>query len=209
MSWAAAIAGSVALTTLGVGAYQKGRANKRMKAAAAQRKPYRTPDEIFQILNATQNKAQGDTATRDYETGLIDRSFSQGIGTAELLGAGPNTLSSLFDQRVNGIMQVGQQFHASNMESFGKYMNALNMVAENKAAEGISSDNMLKDLMQAYAQQKADANATINSGVNGLVGAASMYGTNKLYTNNNKPTKLKATDTWGSGNYTGDNTMDG
>ena len=185
-SWAAAIAGSVALTTLGVGAYQKGRANKKIKKALSERKPYSTPDEVYQMLNATENKAQGDTAARDFQTNQLDTSFSQALGADVLLGAGPNALSDLFGQKIQGLLQVGNQFHASNMEAFGNYMKSLNIVAENKAAEQGSVDNIWKDAMQSYAQQKADANATMNSGINGLVGAASMYGTNKLYGNNNR-----------------------
>lgn len=189
-SWAAAIGGSVALTTLGVGLLQKRSANKKIKAAQDARKPYKTPDEIFQILNATENKSQGDTITKDYNQNQLDMSFGNALGTAELLGAGSNQLSALFGQKIQGQLEVGQQFHLSNMEAFGKYLNALNVVAENKAAEGISVDNMLKDKIQSAAQQKADANTTINSGINGLVSAASTYGTNQLY-------KDKSVDTTG------------
>lgn len=179
-SWAAVIIGGASIA---YGAYSKGRANKKAKDAQSKRKAYKTPDEIFDILNATQNKAQGDTATRDFQQNQLDTSFGQALGTASFLGADPNSLSSLFGQKIQGQLQIGNQFHASNMQLFGNYLNALNTVADNKAAEQVSSDNMLKDLLQAAAADKAAANQTINSGINGVVGGISAYGTGQLYGN--------------------------
>jgi len=182
MSLAAIIVGAA---TIGYGAYSKGRANKKAKDAQSKRKAYKTPDEIYDILNATQNRAQGDTATRDFSQNQLDISFGQALGTSELLGADPNSLSSLFGQKIQGQLQIGNQFHASNMELWGKYTNALSTVADNKAAEQVSSDNMLKDLLQAAAADKAAANQTINSGINGVVGGISNYGVSQLYKNQN------------------------
>lgn len=156
-------------------------ANNKIKDVIAQRKAYQTPEEIFQILNATQSAAQGDSATRDFQTGQIDRAFSGAIGTAELLGGDPNSLSALFDARVNNLLKVGEQFHASNMESFGNYLKALNTVADNKAAEQISQDNLLKDQIQALAQQKQDATKNVGSGVNAITGALAADATMDLY----------------------------
>lgn len=179
MSWIAVIGGVV---VAGVGVASRASANKKAKAALAKRKSYQTPDEVFQILNATQSKAQGDLQTRDFQTNQIDRAFSNQLEVAEMLGADPNDLSAMFDQKIQGIIQVGQQFHASNMESFGKYLGALDMVAQNRAAEYGSQQNIVKDELQAAAAQKADANATINSGINLGLSGYSAYQSNKLYT---------------------------
>ncbi len=178
MSW---IALGVGVVTTGVGIYQKSRANKKAKKALSERKAYQTPDEIFQILNAVQSKAQGDTQTRDFQTQQIDNSFANQLGVAELLGADPNDLSSLFNQKMQGILQVGQQFHQSNMEMFGKYTGALEMVAANKAGEWKSTQDFVKDDLQAAAADGAAANQTINSGINMALSGYSASQSNKLY----------------------------
>lgn len=181
MSVAAVAAAVVGVTGIVVGAVQTGKANKRIKAAMGQRKAYQTPDQIWQLLNATENKSQGDTITRDFQTNQLDMSFADALGTAETLGAGPNQLSALFGQKVQGIMQVGEQFHRSNMESYGNYMKALAVVGENKAAEQGSQDNIWKDYMQALSKQKETGQATTNAGINNLIGGIAAYGTNQLY----------------------------
>lgn len=156
-------------------------ANKKIKDLVASRKAYSTPDEIFQMLNATEFNAQGDTKTRDFETGQIDRGFGQAIGTAEFLGADANSLSSLFDSRVNSLLKVGEQYHASNMESFGKYLGALDEVAKNKVSEQISADNLIKDKIQALAKQKTDATANVGNGLNAIIGGLAADQTMNLY----------------------------
>lgn len=179
MSWAAIAVGVV---SVGVGAYQKGRANKQTKEALKNRKAYTTPNEYYKILNALENKSQGDTIARDFQTQQIDNSFAQQLGVAELLGADPNDLSGMFQQKIQGILQVGQNFHASNMEAFGKYIGGLEMIGQNKTAEWGSEDNRVKDLLAALNQQKKDANQTINSGLNMGIAGVSALASNNLYT---------------------------
>lgn len=178
MSWAAIVVG---VATTGYGIYSKARANKKQKDALSQRKAYTTQDETYQILNALENKSQGDTQTRDYQTQQIDNAFSQQLGVAELLGADANDLSGMFQQKIQGILQVGQQFHASNMEAFGKYIGALDMVAKSKDAEYGSQQNIVKDAIQAAAADGKAADATINSGINTALSGYSAYQSNKLY----------------------------
>lgn len=201
-TWAAIIVGGV---SLGVGVYQKGRANKKTKEALANRKSYQTPDEVYQILNGLENRSQGDTIARDFQTQQIDNSFSQQLGVAELLGADPNDLSALFGQKMQGILQVGQQFHASNMEAFGKYLGGLDMVAQNKAAEQGSSDNLIKDQLQALSAEKAQADSLINTGINSGISGIASYATGQLYKDPNPATgdKLEFKDNFGvnSGAY--------
>lgn len=178
MSYAAIVVG---LGTVAYGAYSKSRANKKAKEALAKRKAYTTPDEVYQILDALENKSQGDVITRDFQTQQLDNSFSQQLGVAELLGADPNDLSGMFQQKINGILQVGQQFHASNMEAFGKYLGGLDMVVQNKAAEQGSQQDIVKDEIQAAAADKQAANQSINSGINTILSGYSAYQSNQLY----------------------------
>ena len=205
MSWVAAIGGSVALTGLAVGAIQKGNANKKIKKAMSQRKAYTTPDEVFRIVNAAENKSQGDTITRDYQTNQLDTSFANALGVDQLLGAGPNQVASLFGQKVQGMLQVGEEYHRSNTEYFGNYMKALAVLGENKAAEQQSVDNIWKDYMQSLVARKEDANKTMNSSINGLISSGTSMATSQLYKDNSTGTTTPLVYSTGSvsGGYSG------
>ena len=159
MSFAAVASAVVGVTGIAVGAANGAKAEKGIKNAMSKRKAFKTPNEVFEILNATENKSQGDTIARDFQMNQLDTSFADILGTAETLGADPNQLSSLFGQKLQGMLQVGDQFHKSNTESWGNYINALKLVGDNKAAEQISQDNIWKDYMQSLAKKKADANS--------------------------------------------------
>lgn len=177
----ATIGAIVGIGVAGYGVYSKARANKKAKDALAKRKSYQTPDEIFQILNAVESKAQGDTQARDYETQQIDNAFANQLGIAELLGADPNDLSSLFNQKMQGIIQTGREFTKSNMDLFGKWVGVKELVAANKTGEWKSEQDFVKDDLQAAAADGASANATINSGVNMALSGLSASQSNKLY----------------------------
>lgn len=200
MSW---IAVGVGVATTAYGAYSKGKANKKQQEALSKRKAYTTQDETFQILNALENRSQGDTQTRDFQTQQIDNSFAQQLGVAELLGADANDLSGMFQQKMQGILQVGQQFHASNMEAFGKYIGGLDMVAKSKDAEYASQQNIVKDQLQAAAADSQAANATINSGINTALAGFSAAQSNKLYKDYQKSLKNGTTGTISDTSLTG------
>lgn len=165
----------------GVGIVQSISGDARAKRAIAQRTAYKTPDEIFKILNLSLSGAGGDTITRDFQTNQLDRSFSQMLGGATRLGADANDLSALFNQKINGMLQIGQQFHASNMEALGKVFSAYDLVSQNKAAEWSSAQDILKDTIQAGAAEKAAGVQNIGSGVNAFLGTYASGKTQDLY----------------------------
>lgn len=175
------------------GFIEKGRARKEMARLQAQRKPYTTPDEIYQMLQATQQNAQSGFGAEilNYLTGNADRAFSSSIGAAELLGGDPNDLSDIFEKRVNESMRIAGESHAQKMANFGMFLKSLNVVGENKAAEWQSRDNILKDKIQAVAARGGDAVKNIGSGISNVIGALSAGQIMKLYGDNNNP----------SGNY--------
>lgn len=175
---------SLALAGLqgGLGIIQSISGDAKAKRLMAQRTAYKTPDEIWKILNASLSMAGGDTITRDFQTNQIDRGFSQALGTATRLGADPNDLSALFDQKMQGILKVGQQFHASNMEAFGKVLSAYNLVADNKAAEWSSGQDIIKDKLQAASAEKAAGIQNIGSAANAAIGISAAAKTSNLYT---------------------------
>jgi len=180
------------LITTAIGAAQgvvnlvnAGDTKRRISKLLGQRQAYSTPDEIFQILNATQSAAQGDTTTRDFQTNELNQVFSNILNTSELLGADPNSLSALFQSKIGGLLKIGEQFHTSNMESFGKYLGALSTVADNRAAEWQSQQDIIKDKLQAEGVNLANNYGNVNAGINTLIGGLSADQQMKLYLQRN------------------------
>lgn len=173
---------ALGLVQAGVGFIGKGKRTREMNALIAQRKAFQTPDEILKIEQGTQQRtANGLGAeTLDYLTNQNDRAFSSAIGSANLLGGDPNSSASIFDQNFNNIMKIGSENHAANLANFTQYLGALNTVAENKAAEQVSKDNLLKDQIQAKAAAAADANKNIQNGLNTAVAGAGAYAAGQL-----------------------------
>lgn len=173
MSWAAIIVAGVGIgTTIA--------ANARAKKLSKQRKPYKTPEDYSKILQFTESYAQQgyDPVTLNYLTNQTDRTFDKTISTATQLGADPNDLSALFDQKMQAIFKIGAENHSLNMDNFSKYLSAIDIMGQNKAAEQLSIDNILKDRLQAAGGQKKQGMDLVNAGL-------SIYSSNqtsKLYT---------------------------
>lgn len=178
MSWAAIAVGAATLIT---GVITSSSKNAQAKKLARNRKNYKTPEEIGKILQIAESMAGGDTIARDSQTNQLDRAFSQTLGLTTRLGADPNDLSSLFQKKVDGIIQIGDQFHKSNMESFSKIFDAFSAVAANKAAEQMGKDAEFKDLMAALVGGKQAGSETANNGLNTILAALAANKTSNLY----------------------------
>lgn len=167
------------------GLFGRGRRRRQMERLQAQRKAFQTPDEVFQQLNATQYNAQTGLGaeTLNFMMGSADRAFSSSIGAATRLGGDPNSLSRIFDQRVMQGMQIGSLDQNARMANFGQYLNALGTVAQNRAAEQISRDNLLKDRIQALSAQGADDTRNIQSGLNSILAGGTAIAASTLYNN--------------------------
>lgn len=179
-----------------VGVVQAIKAKKAQKKLLAQRKTFQTPDEIFDILNATQANAQSgfDPVTLNYLTNQTDQAFSGSIGAAERLGADANDLSAIFNEKVNSIMQIGSQNHQLNMANFSAYLGALDTVAANKAAEQKSKEDLLRDKLQAEGLNLQAATGNIAGGINTGLAALSASQIGNLF---NPDGTLKTNDTSG------------
>lgn len=175
------VSASIAGLQAAAGLVQTISASSKLKRKRAQRTAYQTPDEIFKILNATLNQAGGDTITRDFQTGQLDRSFSQILGGATRLGANPNDLSAIFDQKMMAAFKIGDAFHLSNLQYYDKVNTAYNLVAENRAAEWRSREDLIKDDMQALAAEKAAGIQNLGSAFNAGIGIAAAAKTSDLY----------------------------
>ena len=186
----AAIGVGLAAVSIGLGVAKDVKANKAGKEALGKVKPYQTPKEVLDVLNATQSNAQSgfDATTLDYLTKQTDNAFSGSLATAEKLGGDPNALSAIFGQKIDGIMQIGAQNHQLQMSNFSAYLTAKNAVAANSAAELKSQQDLLKNQLQKVAQDKADATQQIAQGINTGISAVSNYGIAKLLAGGNTPT---------------------
>jgi len=146
--------------------------------------PFKTPDEVYKILDATKNlSSQGfDPATLNYLTSNVDEAFASSASIAKRLGADANTLSNLFSDRINAVMKIGADNHALNMENFSKYLGALDTVASNKAAEQKSKQDLIKDQIQAAVADKQAGLQNIGGGINTGLSTISANESGKLFT---------------------------
>jgi hypothetical protein len=179
----AIIPAAIAAFQVGKGLVDEHNAKQAAKAAQAQIKPYKTPQEVYDVLNATKYNAQSgfDTQTLDYLTNQTDSAFASSLGTAEMLGADPNALSAIFGQKINGIMQISAQNHQLQTQNFSAYLNALNAVGAGNAAEQKSVQDQLKDQLQKIGIDKAVSTQQISAGLNTALSTISNAEMMKLY----------------------------
>lgn len=164
----AAVNDALAAVQTGIGIVKSIGAKKRINNLIDQLTPYTTPDSFYQGFNLTESRAQGDTVTRQYQTNALDNTFASYLSSATNLGADPNALSAAFGQKIQGMMQIGEQFHQSNTEAFSAMLQGYNALAQNKTAEWASKNNRIKDKIQAENANFKTANDNINNGLNSL-----------------------------------------
>lgn len=155
----------------------------KMKKLLGRRRAYVTPDEIYDILNATASRAATgyDPQTLDYLTNQTEGAFSSSIDAATRLGGDPNDLSAIFDQKIQATMKIGAENQLLNMKNFERFLQAESLVADNRAAEQKSQQDIIKDQIQAAALNKQAGLQNIGSGLNAGLSVASSYGTANLY----------------------------
>jgi hypothetical protein len=175
------VGAGIAALQAGYGIVQEIKAQKKINGLLSQRKAFQTSQQVYDIVNATLNQAQGDTVTIDFETNAINQNLSNTVGAATRLGADPNMLSSLFQNSVNGIMRAGQEFHQSNTAAFSNVINAFKLLSDNKDAEYASQQDILKDKLAAAGANLATGTQNISGGINTALGALSSKATGDLF----------------------------
>lgn len=175
----------LAAVSVGLGVAKEIKASKANKAAQGKIEPYQTPQEVYDVLNATEANATSgfDANTLNYLTNQTDNAFAGSLATAERLGADPNALSAIFGQKINGIMEIGAQNHQLQMQNFSAYLNALNAVGSNDAAEQKSKQDQLKDQLQKISMDRQIAAGQISQGINTGISTLSNAQMMKLYAN--------------------------
>ncbi len=180
--------------------------SQRAKRLLQMRRAYQTPEEYYKILQQAQSTAGTgyDPFTLSYLTDQTDQAFSSTLGTAERLGANPNDLSGLFNQKVNSIMKIGAENHALNMENMGKYITALDVVGQNKAAEQKSQQDLIKDQQQAAAADKQAGLQNIFGAANTFLSGYAADKANQLFAPKTTPTVTQPGPTYTPQSTTGD-----
>lgn len=179
---AGAEAGIGAIQTIG-GFFGASSAQKKLDALLAQRQSYQTPQEIYDIVNATENRAQSgfDAGTLGYLTNQTDRAFDASLGTSQRLGGDPNDASALFDQKMQQIFKVAGENHRLGLETFSKFLGAKEMLGSNLAAEQKSKEDILKDRIASATGNLNTQKQNVQNGLNTVLSAASSYATSQLY----------------------------
>lgn len=182
----AIIPAALAAFQIGKGIVDSNNAKKAAKEAQAQIKPYKTPQEVIDVLNATKYNAQSgfDPQTLSFLTDQSNNAFAGTLGTVQRLGGDPNALSYIFGQQVDNLKQISAQNHQQQMANFSAYINAENAMAANDAAQQKSVQDQLKDQLQKIAIDKQVATQQISSGINTGLSALSNYQMSKLYDTN-------------------------
>lgn len=175
----------VGLVTAGLqtalGLYQSIKGSADMKKYMAQRKAYQIPDEVYKILNASLNAGQGDSATQTYESNMIGQEGASATDTALKLGADPNAVGAIFGQQIAATGASAQRNHVAMMENFDRVMKAYGSVAENKAAEYKSQQDIVKDKLQAAGSKMQSGLSNVAGGINTGISTLSSAQTAKLY----------------------------
>lgn len=177
------IGAAIAGADLAIGIVQAVSGGAKAKRALRKRRAYQTPEEIFKILNATESRAAGgyDPQTLEYISSGADNALSSSLSAATRLGADPNALSQLLDQRIQSTFRLGAENQLQNMKNFSAYTGALGLVAENKAAEQKSQQDIIKDELQSASAMQQQGGQRIDQGLSTGLAVASAYGTANLY----------------------------
>ena len=170
-----------AQTILGI--VQAIQGQKNMKKYSSLLKAYEIPQEIFDIGRATASRASSGFSpeTLSYMTGEVDRGFGSAVGAATRLGADPNELSALLDQKIEATMKIGAANQLENMKNFERYLSANQLLADNKAARQKSQQDLIKDKLQAAGYNKMAGLQNIIGGVNTGLSTLSSAEIMKLY----------------------------
>ena len=165
------------------GLFKGNKAANDAKRLRASRKAFKTSDEVYDIVNASENRAQTgfNPATLQYLDTQIDNTTAAGLGTAARLGANPNDLSAILDQSLMASFKVGAEDATMQMENFSKYLGAEQLLANNLDAEWASAQGMIKDDLQAAGQARQEATAQIGNGISNVIAGISASETAKLY----------------------------
>lgn len=175
---------AVAAAQTALGAVQAISGGARAKRLMKQRRAFETPEAIFKLMQSLENRATSgyDPGTLQYLTSTADNALSSSLEVARQLGADPNQLSNLLDQRIRATFRIGAENQLRNMENFARYtLQGLQIVADNAAAEQKSRQDIIKDQLQAAGAAQQAGLQNIAGGINTGLATLSSMEMAKLY----------------------------
>lgn len=161
----------------------KGAARRRQRKLLSQVKAYQTPQEIYDALNATEQRASMGLSERtlDYLSGRSDARLSSAIDVVNQLGGDPNILANIFGQSQKGMESIAEMDTEAQLRNFQPYFAAVNNLAANKAAEQKSQQDIIKDKLQAEGLNLSYSNMAISNGMNLVMQALGNWDASKLW----------------------------
>lgn len=178
----------------GIGIVNSIGARKRQQKLLSQRTAYKTPAEINQVLQATQQNASIglDPSTMNFLDNKTNSAFASSLDVMQRIGGDPNAMSAIFGQKIDALGNIAEMDTAAKMKNFSAYLEALNTVAANKTAEWKSGQDIIKDKLQAAGADLNTANQNISGGLNTIAGGIGAQETMDLFGNGNTPKKTPA-----------------
>jgi hypothetical protein len=128
-----AVAGGVMAVA---GAAQQIIANNRLKRLASKRQARETPKELIESNQLALNQAQSGlgASSLDYFTKQNDRSFSASLDAVTRMGGDPNSVSSIFDRQMQGIMKVANDDALMKYQKTSRVFDSLSTLAQERLA---------------------------------------------------------------------------
>lgn len=160
-----AVAGGVMAVA---GAAQQIIANNRLKRLASKRQARETPKELIESNQLALNQAQSGlgASSLDYFTKQNDRSFSASLDAVTRMGGDPNSVSSIFDRQMQGIMKVANDDALMKYQKTSRVFDSLSTLAQERLANWADREATLKDKMASEAMKVKAGSETMKSGLN-------------------------------------------
>ena len=159
--------------------------NAAKKLAASNVRPvFNVPDEFYQNKNLASSQATYGLSPESeaYYGKHADRGLSTGVDALLQTGAGPNTLSDLYDHYSDGYDNLANQDSQLKAQHINNLINAnKDLAGEKTQAWALNYYEPYKDKALLASQTKASGDQNIQSGLTSAASALYSYGSSKLY----------------------------
>lgn len=180
---AAGVNGVAGLVTTAINAISAGATRRRQMKLLNQRKAFKTPSEIYDILRASQYNASNgiSQSTLDFLSNKLGERTASSIEAIRSMGGDKNLISSIFQSGAQESEGIAQMDIAESYKKYNTYLDALKDMAANKAAVQKSKDDLIKDKLQAERLNLTNENKAISGGLNMVNTALTTLATRDLY----------------------------
>lgn len=179
-------------TALGI--YQAISGGAKADRLQRKRRAFKTPEEILDLAKLDQSRIGTgyEPGVLHYLTGNADNALSSSLNTAKLLGANPNQLNDLLEERFQQNLAIGSGDQLENMKKYSALRESMQILAANDAAEQKSREDLLKDQLQAASATQQQAVPNILGGGNTILNTFSAANTANLFKQMTQPSTMPA-----------------